>query len=74
MPTQQSPADNLVVSALLAASPKLSAPKFIIATPAGGLVEPAGTVSDPQHGASEPAGSTACSGNFEAAVIGITMP
>ncbi|RJG11061.1 hypothetical protein D3879_15435 [Pseudomonas cavernicola] len=59
---------------LLAASLKLSAPKFTVATPAGALVDPGGTVSTPPHGASEPAGSTTYSGNFEAALIWLTLP
>ena len=59
---------------LLAASLKLSSPKFTVATPEGGLVDPAGTVSDPLHGASEPAGSTTYSGNFEAALIELALP
>jgi hypothetical protein len=67
--TSQSPPYSL-----LAASLKLSAPKFAVATPAGALVNPAGAVSIPQHGASEPAGSTTYSGNFEAALIGLTLP
>jgi hypothetical protein len=37
-------------------------------------VDPEGTVSIPQHGASVPAGSTTYSGNFEAALIGLTLP
>jgi len=59
---------------LLAASLKLSAPKFTVATLTGELVDPAGMVSIPQHGASEPAGSTTYSGNFEAALIQLTLP
>jgi hypothetical protein len=37
-------------------------------------VDPAGTVSIPLHGASAPAGSTTYSGNFEAALIRLTLP
>jgi hypothetical protein len=59
---------------LLPAPLKLSAPKFTVATPPGELVDPEGTVSIPQYGASEPAGSTSYSGNFEAALIGLTLP
>ena len=59
---------------LLAASLKLSGPRFTIATPAGALVEPAGTISVPTHGASIPPGSTTYSGNFEAALVGLTLP
>jgi uncharacterized delta-60 repeat protein len=59
---------------LLAAQLKLSAPKFTVATPAGGLVDPAGLVSIPQHGSSEPAGSTTYRGNFEAALIKLALP
>ena len=43
-------------------------------TPAGALVDPQGTVSTPLHGASVPAGSTTYSGNFEAALIRLTLP
>ena len=67
--TNQSPPYSLP-----AASLKLSAPKFTVATPTGELVDPEGTVSIPQHGASEPAGSTIYSGNFEAALIGLRLP
>ena len=59
---------------LLPASLKLSTPRFTVATPAGELVDPAGTVSVPTHGASTPGGSTTYSGNFEAAVVGLTLP
>ena len=59
---------------LLAAQLKLSASKFTVGTPAGALMDPAGTVSIPQHGASVPAGSTTYSGNFEAALIRLTLP
>ncbi|MCY1297056.1 hypothetical protein D9M70_464800 [compost metagenome] len=59
---------------LLEASLKLSAPKFTVATPAGALVDPQGTVSTPPHGASVPAGSTTYSGNFESALIWLTLP
>ena len=59
---------------LLPASLKLSGPKFNIATPAGALVDPAGTVSRPTHGASTPPGSTIYSGNFEAALVELTLP
>ena len=59
---------------LLAASLKLSGPRFTIATPAGALVDPAGTISVPTHGASIPPGSTTYSGNFEAALVGLTLP
>jgi hypothetical protein len=54
--------------------PGSSSPKFTIGTPPGALVDPQGTVSIPQHGASVPAGSTTYSGNFEAALIGLTLP
>lgn len=59
---------------LLGASLKLSAPKFTVATPAGALVDPQGTLSMPPYAASEPAGSTIYGGNFEAALIGLTLP
>ena len=59
---------------LLPAQLKLSSPKFTVATPPGQLRNPAGTVSIPTHGASEPPGSTIYSGNFEAALIGLTLP
>lgn len=59
---------------LLDASLKLSAPKFTVATPAGALVDPGGAVSIPPHGASVPAGSTTYSGNFESALIWLTLP
>jgi len=59
---------------LLPAQLKLSSPKFTLGVPAGALTDPAGTVSIPTHGASEPAGSTTYSGNFEAALIGLTLP
>ena len=59
---------------LLPASLKLSSPRFTVATPAGALVDPQGTVSTPLHGASVPAGSTTYSGNFEAALIRLTLP
>lgn len=59
---------------LLDASLKLATPKFTVATPAGALVDPAGTLSIPQFGASTPAGSTTYSGNFEAALIRLTLP
>ena len=59
---------------LLAVSLKLSAPRFTVATPAGALVDQQGTVSTPLHGASVPAGSTSYSGNFEAALIRLTLP
>jgi len=58
----------------LATQLKLSSPKFTVATPAGALMNPAGTVSIPTYGASEPAGSTTYSGSFEAALIGLTLP
>lgn len=60
--------------ALLPASLKLSSPRFTVGTPEGVLVDPAGTVSIPVHGASAPAGSTTYSGNFEAALIRLTLP
>ena len=59
---------------LLPARLKLSAPKFTVATPSGTLVTPPGTLSTPLHGASVPPGSTTYSGNFEAALIGLTLP
>lgn len=59
---------------LLEASLKLSTPKFTVATPAGALVDPEGTVSIPTHGASTPAGSTTYSGNFESALIRLMLP
>ena len=59
---------------LLPASLKLAGPRFTTATPAGALVDPAGTLSLPNHGASTPPGSTSYSGNFEAALVGLTLP
>jgi uncharacterized delta-60 repeat protein len=59
---------------LLAARFKLSSPKFNVATLAGELVDPAGTVTIPGYGASEPTGSSTYSGNLEAAVVGLRLP
>jgi hypothetical protein len=60
--------------ALLPVSLKLSGPRFTVATPAGELVDPAGGLAVSTHGASTPAGSTTYSGNFEAALVGLTLP
>ena len=59
---------------LLPATLKLSGPKFTIAIPAGALADPPGTVSVPTRGASTPPGSTTYSGNFEAALVELTLP
>lgn len=59
---------------LLAASLKLSSPKFTVATPEGALVDPEGTVSPLGHEASTPTGSTTYSGNFESALIRLMLP
>ena len=39
-----------------------------------GWRDPAGDVADPAYGVSVPAGSTTYSGNFEAALIELTLP
>jgi hypothetical protein len=59
---------------LLPATLKLSGPRFTVATPAGELVDPAAGIAVSAHGASTPAGSTTYSANFEAALVGLTLP
>jgi uncharacterized delta-60 repeat protein len=56
---------------LLAAAPRLSAPRGSLAVVDGALADVPGVVSDPAAGAAVPDGSTTFNGNFEAALVRI---